>query len=362
VKEALARIQVKETEGIRRFLYPIHLPFLLPSHLERAPLHLTNPAGQTIPAYISKAFGEMRLEFPVFLAPYETGEYLLIHGSASAPLEDPLTLITRTAGGLRSEQQRVAFDLSERASVDQVTYDGVAHLRQPMQIRRLNSSDWILHSSNYAGNPLNGWIEAAGDYSDGSAVRTRTEITACKSWAHHSLRLDHPQEAEILQFICDFNGGDSPLIFDTGLGSGLYGKIGTPSTEIVCHLSADGSDENDVWEWSIGPINPQTNQRRDDYRGLCSGTDFRSQRWFHVVGDRRAIAFAITALPDTCHRLTVRLSAEGLVSITAETQGNDGSLEFGLCAHFLNDIPAIAAATNPQSILLPPSAEAQMGC
>jgi len=27
---------------------------------------------------------------------------------------------------------------------------------------------------------------------------------------------------------------------------------------------------------------------------------------------------------------------------------------FGLCCHFLNDIPALAAATSPQSILLPP--------
>ena len=35
--------------------------------------------------------------------------------------------------------------------------------------------------------------------------------------------------------------------------------------------------------------------------------------------------------------------------------------EFGVCYHFLNDIPAIAAATNPQSILLPPTVEVLPG-
>ena len=41
----------------------------------------------------------------------------------------------------------------------------------------------------------------------------------------------------------------------------------------------------------------------------------------------------------------------------AFTLGDSGDehAEFGVCYHFLNDAPAIAAATNPQSILLPPT-------
>ena len=35
--------------------------------------------------------------------------------------------------------------------------------------------------------------------------------------------------------------------------------------------------------------------------------------------------------------------------------------EFGVCYHFLNNMPAIAAATNPQSILLPPTVEVLPG-
>ena len=34
-----------------------------------------------------------------------------------------------------------------------------------------------------------------------------------------------------------------------------------------------------------------------------------------------------------------------------------GPAAFGICWHFLNGIPAAAAATNPQSILLPPIVE-----
>ena len=55
--------------------------------------------------------------------------------------------------------------------------------------------------------------------------------------------------------------------------------------------------------------------------------------------------------------------ADGYVVVASvyELEGASPVAEFGVCYHFLNDVPAIAAATNPQSILLPPTVEVLPG-
>ena len=54
----------------------------------------------------------------------------------------------------------------------------------------------------------------------------------------------------------------------------------------------------------------------------------------------------------------MRLTRGGDVSVAFRLGDTiTGPAEFGVCYHFLNDVPAIAAATNPQSILLPPVVE-----
>ena len=84
--------------------------------------------------------------------------------------------------------------------------------------------------------------------------------------------------------------------------------------------------------------------------------EFPSQRWFHLIDGDKALAVAITQVPASCKHLAVRLTADGLVRVSYELEENQSpAAEFGVCYHFLNGIPAIAAATNPQSILLPPA-------
>ena len=96
-----------------------------------------------------------------------------------------------------------------------------------------------------------------------------------------------------------------------------------------------------------------------DYIGqVATAEEFLPQRWFHLIDSDKALAVAITQLPPDCREMTVRLTHEGDVSIAFKLGDTiTGPAEFGVCYHFLNDVPAIAAATNPQSILLPPVVE-----
>ena len=98
---------------------------------------------------------------------------------------------------------------------------------------------------------------------------------------------------------------------------------------------------------------------RVDYVGEVETAEaFLPQRWFHLIDSDKALAVAVTKMPATCRSLTVRLTMEGDISVAYKLGDTvSGPAEFGVCYHFLNDVPAIAAATNPQSILLPPVVE-----
>ena len=95
---------------------------------------------------------------------------------------------------------------------------------------------------------------------------------------------------------------------------------------------------------------------RTDYVGeVQTAEEYMRQRWFHVVDGRKALAVAVTQIPGCCPEMNVTLSATGHVAVAFRIgEAADDSSAFGLCCHFLNEVPAIAAATNPQSILLPP--------
>ena len=107
-------------------------------------------------------------------------------------------------------------------------------------------------------------------------------------------------------------------------------------------------------QWSLATAG------RTDYEGKSTRKAFRAQQWFHLIDSDKSLAVAMTDVPPSCQEMGVSLNVTGDIAITfrlgAVTDSAEGA-EFGVCYHFLNDIPAIAAATNPQSILLPPAVE-----
>ncbi len=186
------------------------------------------------------------------------------------------------------------------------------------------------------------WIEKEYSWT------TETQITACKSWATVSHRFNKSKTGDQFAFSLPVATSANVLTCDFGVGGGTFGKLEHGKAEEIVWQT---EFEKDTARWSL------TTAGRTDYVGQVSLADFHAQRWFHLIDSDKALAVAITEVPTSCQKMVVSLNTTGDVVITFRLGQPTDAVEFGVCYHFLNDIPAIAAATNPQSILLPPSVE-----
>ncbi len=350
----LGRIRVRETHGIRRFLYPLSV--LVPD-LNLGPTlspGLASGDGRLVPLQITPepgtGSGNSRLDFAASLAPMEALELTLLTEQPAAPLDDPLVITGEER--FHNRQQRFELEFDRSGTVHQIVYDGVAHLRAANAVVR-NGEQAVFagDSAQAAGLPLSARVIASGEYTDGCKAETHLETTACKSWVMLNHLLAQPQPRDEVVFQLPLVASSSTLTCDFGVGGGIYGKLEAGgNAEIAWHNElrpAGGA------HWSIGTSG------RTDYVGAAETAEvFRQQCWFHLIDGNKALAVAITRIPESCRNMLVALRGNGDTAVTFKL-GNAASAPatFGVCYHFLNNIPAIAAATNPQSILLPPTVE-----
>ena len=254
---------------------------------------------------------------------------------------------------MKDTQQRFTSVVSPDGSISEVVYDGIRHLCGPSGIHRNDNIAW--HSSTGAMNhgnsyPLYANLQAKSRYGDGCFAQTKAELTACKSWATVTHTLEQPKPNDEIVFTLPLAVTSPTLTCDFGVGGYVFGKLDSKATEIVWQTEFGDAP---YAKWTLATA------RRVDYAGEVETAEaFLPQRWFHLIDSDKALAVAITKMPDACQSLTVRLMVEGDVSVAFRLGDAVSSpAEFGVCYHFLNDIPAIAAATNPQSILLPPTVE-----
>jgi hypothetical protein len=179
---------------------------------------------------------------------------------------------------------------------------------------------------------------------------TNSDITACKSWVTVTHTLDQPKPQDEIVFTLPLAITSPVLTCDFGVGGYVFGKLDEKAPEIIWRTEFGDAPHA---RWSVATAG------RTDYVGeVATAEDFLPQRWFHLIDSDKVLAVAITQVPPDCREMTVRLTQEGDVSIAFKLGDTiTGPAEFGVCYHFLNDVPAIAAATNPQSILLPPVVE-----
>ncbi len=355
MSEVIARIRVRETHGIRRFLYPLMVYAALPPDTHLQHLRLVNGESD-LPVQVNHKGGEVfRVDFAVSLDPYAEQELVLCEGKSSTVLDDPLALTKRVGDKLLTNQQRkFAIGLQNTGVVGEVVYDGVTHLRSSLEITRNGIPPLNSHRIYYNAAPdfsaLSAWIGLSCHYPDGATGTIHTEITACKSWATVIHTLEQPKSNDEIVFTLPLAITSPTLTCDFGVGGYVFGKMDSKATEIVWRTEFGDAP---YAKWAVATAG------RVDYVGeVDSAEAFLPQRWFHVIDSDKALAAAITKLPDACQSLTVRLTIEGDVSIAFKLSDTvTGHADFGVCYHFLNDVPAIAAATNPQSILLPPTVE-----
>ena len=374
-------IRVSEVHGLRRFLYPLSVVLELPSQskidanavaLETSTgvrsRERTNPSmsveeslatGVAVPTQLLFiAPRKIRLDFAVSLAPHETLDLRLISGVPAA-IPDPLNI-----EGWVSRQERLTMEFGPDALVRSVHYDGIEHLRGPLRIERKGETV-VSHTDlrqipqsaapersedsahiTPALTPITAGFGVTGYYTDGQTAVTTSEITACKSWiaVRNSSR---PGVADNLVFTLPFAASGSNLLCDFGLGGGIYTRLVRSSGASVRLVI------NSEKGWSL------SNGGRVDYMGQSADWDaLRPQLWFHVVDDEKALAVAITQIPRTTSEVAIEIAASGDIAIGfIPDDSRNVAVDFEVYFHFLNAVPAIAAATCPQSILLRPVVE-----
>ncbi len=364
MSEVLARLRVRETAGIRRFLYPLKTMIELPAGIDTSSLGWSATRGDAVPLQVTSVTAtQYRLDFALSLAPLEEREFALITNGFSVAVNDPLILTQTDAGGLESQQKSFKGLLTPEGDIEEVIYDGVSHLVQPSHLVWPSHHIHILYpghetlqdvETTTGGGALSAWVSAKGTYHTGSQAKTLTEFTACKSWVTQTHLVQQPDSIDLFQFGLQLIPTNPILLCDFGVGGGIYGKL-QPGPGGSLALTFEFTDSG-ATKWRLaatdeGGIKPQVN-----YKGSV-GDGLESQLWFHVLDADKSLAVAITKIPRGCCELAIHLSPEGKVAMTYELRDAIGPAEFGVCYHFLNDVPAIAAATNPQSILLPPMVE-----
>jgi len=364
MSEILARIRVRETSGIRRFLYPLTVTHQFSGTIDTENLSLQTLDGQAVPLLVSleSAWTETsyRMDFALSLEPLSVIELLLSRGGESPLISDPLHFgFQEDTNCFRSVQQHFVIDIDWDANVSNVVYDGLSMLRGSGSITcngETLSKHNVQSSIEYDGIDFEGqsliaaWVKSSGEYKSGIYAASTADITACKSWAKVSHFKLFPWKGEEFIFTLPFAVTSPTLTCDFGVGGYVFGKLDSKATEIVWHTEFGDAP---YARWTVATAG------RVDYVGEVGTTEaFLPQRWFHLIDSDKALAVAITKLPESCQSMTVRLTHEGDVAIMFKLGDTvTGPAEFGVCYHFLNAVPAIAAATNPQSILLPPVVE-----
>jgi len=343
----LGTLLVRETHGIRRFLYPLATTLELPHGVAPADLGLARSGGQPVPLQCTlepnRDSAAVRIDFAVSLAPYEQVTLILGTGMDTGLIDDPISL--RAADGYVSEQRRVRLEFERTGSISQILYDGIRHLRGPSRITRNGEAaagtDHVINAG-----PLGARLLAQCQYADGCRARTTLEISACKSWAMLTHVLNEPDPHDIVSFTLPLEASSPLITCDFGPGGGVYGKLQGPASPAVWQTEFS---EGRV-HWTLATAG------RVDCQGTISRPEeYRAQCWFHWIDRNKSLAVAIPGIPEDLRQMTANLGVGGDITLSFELGSTvRGPAAVTVCYHFLNDIPPVSAATSPQSILLPP--------
>lgn len=371
----LAKIIVRETAGIRRFLYPLGKGLYADKDLRTPlPVKIEPPApgtswsvcendGTLVPSCAVRLLPEALLAdegfsatdvlgvaFAISLAPYEERELLIVESARVSTVPDAMRLTFSESSGLTSEQERVRFHICGETGLDSVVYDGIEHLAGTLAIT-VDGSPIETAKTTYGPNQDNLGL-LTGVWLCDKLNTTFYEFTACKSWVTVKHTTNESTAGKSFIFSLPLRAFDEIPTCDFGVGNGVYEKI---TGDAVMWTTEFG--EKPYARWRVSTVN--AGEERIDYQGQYeTAEEFAGRAWFHWIEKTKALAVAIPGIHHYCDRITVTLARNGKIDIAFTMSRNaPAGAHFSVCYHFLNDIPAIAAATNPASILLPPTVE-----
>jgi hypothetical protein len=379
-------LEVRETAGIQRFVYPVSAEFRRAGESGRfrlrdgqrpvpAQFTLLKEGNADDPALWS-------IDFNVDLLPNETRRLTLdVDGEeSSSPRERSGLEVKRVGGKIHVSHPAVEFVVAEdlrgllesiRVRGDDYLVAGAAGLVIRLRDGRKTSVPAAAPSGECSparivkSGPLAAALEFASreKLSDGTVLQStvRLDFPLGKSWARVDWTLDDPANAVAaigaeLRLRLDRQDA-APILADVGAGGWTYAAL-RPEESLVFRVRSK-TIESDSREpaWQVDRL---VAGRGVPYaRPSIAGPYVPPQGWAHLLDAKRATAIAVDRFAAETDD-TIELGEDGHVHLWREiapTQGGqkpeNKRLTFWL--HVVSTPPQRGAATNPQSMLAPPA-------
>lgn len=339
----VARIDVAETSGLRRFGYPVRARIKTSLPLEK--LRLTADATPVVAQFTRIENGAVEIDFTVDLGPWEKRR-LLVGEGVPPPVSAPMSLeqtttsyIVRHSGGLAFQVPKSLLGLLHSVQTPDTEYlmpgslGLILNTQDNGEHRAAATTSRIVKSGPLAcALRFDSTEQLRGNRTVKSAVEL--EFPRSKSWAEVRWTVDDP-DALVSGLTAEVNlrTDGQPLIVDFGAGTMIYATVrGGQSARMRANASA----------WSI-EVNGES---------YAAGREQRAEGWAHVMDRHRAVAVAIADFTDP--EASIEAWADGRLRIRRDRlTGIRKSLTFWL--HFVETPVQIGAATSPQSMMRPPS-------
>jgi hypothetical protein len=373
---------VRETAGIRRFGYPVHIVLSRSEAPAQAPFYQLLEHGKSISAqFQTRAPGEVDLDFNVSLGPFERREYQIRLG------EPPNA--QRPAAGIQVNKREGRWHVSHGRELEFVVPGNLPGLLQQVRtpqveylrpgsagllIRYKDGRDLRAGQSTPTDTPAIAEVTRSGPLAgalrfqstqtlrgdDGIASLVELDFPVSKSWVEVRWTVqDVGGYVAGLGVEVNLNIQGEPTLVDFGAGSLVYAQLRKGEAAVMRAGSlTKPSAEHPAWETLTGPagaLTPYVTAPRGPHVHPAEG-------WAHIMDRERCTAVAVADFAAPKQEAEITVHADGRLKIWKHfARGGAavprGSKELHFWLHFVGMPVHIGAATSPQAMLAPLAVE-----
>jgi hypothetical protein len=378
---------VTETEGIRRFSYPVHVVLALGRKVEETDRFRLLENGKPVAAQF-RPHGEagkdataVSLDFTISHGPLEKHMYTVEYGPSVEPGPEPKgetkvdlgkdVVKVSHGNALEWELPRDVLGL-----LSQVRAGKKEYLRPGSAGLFLCDKDDIHYrvgglcadgTSTVARVARSGPLAAALRFEGNEALRggrsvksvVEMEFPRSKSWVRVDWTVDDPDGNVAglgAELFLNIQGG--PTLVDFGAGSLVYAPLRKGQTALMKTSALTPTADTPAWETLLGErdkLKPYVVAPRQKGAPPAEG-------WAHVMDRERCTAIAVADFASTGQESEITIDADGRLQIrrtfahSGETVPR-GPKRLTFWLHFVTMPVHVGAATSPQAMLSPPRIE-----
>jgi dienelactone hydrolase len=348
-------LTVRETAGIRRFGYPVHVTFALPRDVTDKDRFRLLSDGKPVAAQFRTLAGEKRsvaLDFNVSMGPLQVRHYTIEYGPTVEAGPEP-------KAGMKVEEDKEAFTTSSGGMVYVVPRELRGLLKEvrdrKKEFTRAGSAGLVIvtgkkarHAVGGAGfkgrvvrqGPLAVALRFEGQTSlpGGKSVTSVVDLTLprSKSWVEVHWQVAGPGAADVTELGVDLNllANGSPTLVDFGAGSAVYTTLTKGQSALLRGRAAR-------WEVLSGRV--------EDLAPLVVSTSRSppAEGWAHLMDRQHCTAVAVASF-GRAGTDEIQLDADGRLRLRRQ-----GALSLRFWLHFVDMPVQVGALTSPQSMQAP---------